>query len=286
MKKVKKQSRKLVIFYSVIIGLLIVVAAAILIFWPESDQGSSFPWILIAIIVLGLLSLGILIVLNLRRSKYAALLQDDYYKMYESISAALQNSTLSIFERRDVLMDISDLLLQAQQNNRPINTVIGNVDDFIKGIKTSFGYRSNIVFNLLSGVQNTIYVLAIVQVAVYFMRGTDSFFNTTIGLMILPYIVFLSFLIMPLLMRYLVSRQRKVWLAAALIVIMAAVYIGVNEILHRFGMNIPWVQTYFEKEIHFISSWGILAVLIIIIALSWFIKWYIRFRSIKNLQAG
>ncbi len=285
MKKVKKQSRKLVIFFSVIIGLLAVAAAAILIFWPESEQGDSFPWILIAIIVLGLLSLGILIVLNLRRSKYTALLQDDYYKMYENISAALQNSTLSIFERRDVLLDISDLLLQAQQNNRPINTVIGNVDDFIKGIKTSFGYRSNIVFNLLSGIQNTINVLVVVQVAIYFMRGTDSFFNTTIGLMILPYVVFVSFLINPL-MQYLVSRQRKVWFFAAALIGIVAVYIGVNEILHRFGMDIPWVQTYFEKEILFISSWGILAVLIIIIALSWFIKWYIRFRSIKNLQAG
>ena len=285
MKEVKGQSRKLVIFSAVIIGLLAVAAAAILIFWPESGQGDPFPWILIAIIVLGLLSLGILIVLNVRRSKYAALLQDDYYKMYESISAALQNSTLSIFERRDVLLDISDLLLQAQQDNRPINTVIGNVDDFIKGIKTSFGYRSNIVFNLLSGIQNTIFVLVIVQIAIYFMRGTDSFFNTTIGLMILPYIVLLSFLIMPL-MRYLVSRQRKVWLAAALIGVPAVVYISVNEILHRFGMDIPWVQTYFEREIPFINSWIILAVLVIITALSWFIKWFIRFRSIKNLQAG
>jgi hypothetical protein len=285
MKELKGQSRKLVIFSAVVIGLLVVAVAAILIFWPESKQGGSLPWILITIMVLGLLSLGILIVLNVRRSKYAALLQDDYYKMYESISAALQDSTLSIFERRDVLMDISDLLLQAQQNNRPINTVIGNVDDFINGIKTSFGYRSNIVFNLLSGIQNTIYVLAVVQIAIYFMRGTDSFFNTTIGLMILPYIVFLSFLIMPLMM-YILYRQRKVWFAAVLIGIVAVVYIGVNEILHKFGMDIPWVQTYFEKEIPFINSWGILVVLIIIVALSWFIKWYIRYRSIKNLQAG
>jgi len=285
MKEVKKQSRKSVIFSAVIIGLLAVAAAAIFIFWPESGQGDSFPWILIAIIVLGLLSLGILIVLNVRRSKYAALLQDDYYKMYESISAALQNSTLSIFERRDVLLDISDLLLQAQQDNRPINTVIGNVDDFIKGINTSFGYRSNIVFSLISGIQNTIYVLTVVQIAIYFMRGTDSFFSTTIGLMIIPHIVFVSFLMKPL-MQYLVSKQRKVWFFAAALIGIVAIYIGTNEILHRFGMDIPWVQTYFEREIPFINSWIILAVLIIIIALSWFIKWFIRFRSIKNLQAG
>lgn len=285
MKEIKGRSRKIIIFSAVIIGLLVVSVTAILIFWPESEQGDSLPWILITIMILGLLSLGILIALNLRRSKYAALLQDDYYKMYETISAALQDSTLSIFERRDVLMDISDLLLQAQQNNRPIDTVIGNVDDFIKGIKTSFGYRSNIVFNLLSGIQNTIFVLTVVQIAIYFMRGTNSFFNTTIGLMILPYIILLSFLIMPL-MRYLVSRQRKVWFVAALIGIVVVVYIGVNEILHRFGRDIPWMQTYFEKEIPFISSWSILAVLIIIVALSWFIKWFIRYRSIKNLQAG
>jgi hypothetical protein len=284
MRAVKKQSKKLIIFSAVVIGLLVVTVAALLIFRPESGQGNSLPWILIAIIVLGLLYLGVLIVLNVRRGKYAALLKDDYYEVYERIVAALQNSTLSIFERRDVLLDVADLLLQAQRNNRSIDTVIGNADDFVKGIKTSFGYRSNIVFNLLSGIQNTIYILTIVQIAIYFMRNTDSFFNTTIGLMIIPYIVLVSFLMMPL-MQYLVSKRRMVWFAAALIGIVA-VYIGINEILHRFGMNIHWVQTYFEKEIPFINSWIMLAVLIIIMALSWFTKWFIRFRSIKNLQTG
>ena len=84
--------------------------------------------------------------------------------------------------------------------------------------------------------------------------------------------------------RYLISKQKKVWFVAALIGIVA-VYIGANELLHKFGMNIPWVQTYFEKEINFIGSWVILTVLVTVVALSWFIKWYIRFRSIKNLQA-
>ncbi len=284
MRPIKKQSRKLVIFSSISIGLLTIASVAVLIFLLKSKQGDTFSWILIAIIILGLLFFGILIVLNVRRGKYAALLQDDYYKIYERIAAALQNSTLSLFERRDVLLDIADLLLQAQQNSRPINTVIGDVDEFVRGVKTSFGYRNNIIFNLLSGIQNVIYVLTVVQIVIYFMRGTDSFFSTTIGLMIIPYIVFVSFLMKPL-MQYLVSKQRKVWFAAALIGIVA-VYIGVNELLHRFGMDIPWVRTYFEKEILFIGSWVILALLVTVVALSWFIKWLIRFRSIKNLQAG
>jgi|GEM_PF-2810902 len=283
MRPIKKQSKKIVMFSAVLFGLLTIAAAAMLIFWPKSEQGEAYLWILIVIIILGLVSLGILIILNVRRGKYAALLQDDYYKMYERIAAALQNSALSIFERREVLLDIADLLLQAQQKNRPINTVIGNVDDFVKGIKTSFGYRNNIIFNLLSGIQNVTYGLIAVQVVLYLIRGTDSFFNTTIGLMIIPYVAFVSFLLIPL-KRYLISKQKKVWFVAALIGIVA-VYIGANELLHKFGMNIPWVQTYFEKEINFIGSWVILTVLVTVVALSWFIKWYIRFRSIKNLQA-
>jgi len=87
-------------------------------------------------------------------------------------------------------------------------------------------------------------------------------------------------------MQYLVSKQRKVWFFAAALIGIVAIYIGTNEILHRFGMDIPWVQTYFEREIPFINSWIILAVLVTVVALSWFIKWFIRFRSIKNLQAG
>ena len=59
----------------------------------------------------------------------------------------LENSTLSVFERREVILDISDLLFQAQENDRPISSVIKNndIDDFVKKIRLSYGYRHTVV---------------------------------------------------------------------------------------------------------------------------------------------
>ena len=94
-------------------------------------------------------------------------------------------------------MDISDLLFQAQENDRPISSVIENndIDDFVKKIRLSYGYRNTVVFNILSGIQNMLYVLVIVQLAIFLIRNTDTFFQTTMGLMMLPYLFFLSFIL-------------------------------------------------------------------------------------------
>ena len=163
---------------------------------------------------------------------------------------ALENSTLSIFERREINLDISELLLQAQEKKRPVNSVIeNNIEDFIERIKLSYGYRNGILFNILSGIQNLLFVLTIVQATIYLIRNTDPFFKTTMGLMILPYMFLLSFLLLPLL-KYLISRQKIIWFVIALVGLVS-LDLGSNELLRRFGSDIAWVQTYFRKRNHF-----------------------------------
>jgi hypothetical protein len=158
-----------------------------------------------------------MIILIAKRRGYSSFLRNDYYEVYERIVAALENSTLSIFERREILLDISELLLQAQGKKRPVNSVIeNNIEDFIGRIKLSYGYRNGIVFNILSGIQNFIFVLIIVQAAIYLIRQTDPFFEVTIGLMMLPYMFLLSLLLLTLL-KYLISRQKIVWFIIALV---------------------------------------------------------------------
>ncbi|MFC2159413.1 hypothetical protein ACFLQS_01705 [Actinomycetota bacterium] len=279
-----RQSKKIVIFSSILIGLLIISAIIMLVFWSNNGSGNSLLWILVVIIFFALISAVLVIILIAKRRGYSSFLRNDYYEVYERIVAALENSTLSIFERREILLDISELLLQAQEKKRPVNSVIeNNIEDFIGRIKLSYGYRNSVVFNILSGIQNFIFVLTIVQVAIYLIRQTDPFFETTIGLMMLPYMFLLSFLLLPLL-KYLISRQKIVWFIIAL-VSLVSLFLGSNEILRRFGSDIAWVQTYFEKEITFISSWYIVIILILVMVSSWFLKWFMRRQSIKKMKA-
>lgn len=279
-----RQSKKIVIFSSILIGLLIISAIIILLFWPNNGSGNSLLWILAIIIFFALISAVLMIILIAKRRGYSSFLKDDYYEVYERIVAALENSTLSIFERREILLDISELLLQAQEKKRQVNSVIeDNIEDFIGRIKLSYGYRNGIVFNIISGIQNFIFVLTIVQVAIYLIRQTDPFFKTTMGLMILPYMFLLSFILLPLL-KYLISRQKIIWFIISLVGLVS-VFLGSNELLRRFGSDIAWVQTYFDKEITFISSWLIVIILILIMLSSWFAKWFMRHQSIKKMKA-
>lgn len=280
-----RQSKKIVIFSSILIGLLIISSIIMFVFWLNNRSGNSLLWILIVIIFFALISAVLMIILIAKRRGYSSFLRNDYYEVYERIAAALENSTLSIFERKEILLDISELLLQAQEKKRPVNSVIeNNIEDFIERIKLSYGYRNGIVFNILSGIQNLLFVLTIVQAAIYLIRNTNSFFEVTMGLMMLPYMFLLSFLLLPLL-KYLISRQKIIWFIIALVGLVS-LFLGSNELLRRFGSNIAWVQTYFEKEITFISSWFIVIILILVMVLSWLAKWFMRRQSIKKMKAA
>jgi hypothetical protein len=198
---------------------------------------------------------------------------------------ALENSSLSIFERREILLDISELLLKAQQEGRSVDSVIEkDVHGFVDRIKLSYGYRNSIIFNILIGIQYFIYALVIVQGAVYLMRSTDTFFETTIGLMILPEMFILSFLLIPLL-RYFISHQKILWFILTLLGFVF-LFLGSTVLLRRFGGDISWVQTYLDKEINIISSWLIIIILAIIMVSIWLIKWFIRKWSIKKIKAA
>ncbi len=285
MKSLTRQSKKIVIFSSILIGLLVISSIIMFIFWPNNRSGNSLLWILTIIIFVALIFAVLMIILIVKRRGYSSFLRNDYYEVYERIVAALEDSTLSIFERREILLDISELLLQAQEKKRPINSVIeNNIEDFIERIKLSYGYRNGIVFNILSGIQNLLFVLTIVQIAIYLIRNTDPFFKTTMGLMMLPYMFFLSFLLLPLL-KYLISRQKTVWFIIALVGLVS-LFLGLNELLKRFGSDIAWVQTYFEKEITFISSWFIVIILILVMVSCWLAKWFMRRQSIKKMKAA
>ena len=280
-----RQSKKIVIFSSILIGLLIISSIIMFVFWPNNRSGNSLLSILTIIIFFALISAVLMIILIAKRRRYSSFLRNDYYEVYERIVLALENSTLSIFERREINLDISELLLQAQEKKRPVNSVIeNNIEDFIERIKLSYGYRNGIVFNILSGIQNLLFVLTIVQATIYLIRNTDPFFEATMGLMMLPYMFLLSFLLLPLL-KYLISRQKIIWFIIALVGLVS-LDLGSNELLRRFGSDIAWVQTYFEKEITFISSWFIIIILILVMVSSWLAKWFMRRQSIKKMKAA
>ena len=284
MTSLTRQSKKILILSLSLIGLLIVASIIIFVFWPKGSLKTSTPFIFAFLILFAVVASGFTVIFLIARRKKASYLKDDYFEVYESITAALENSTLSIFEKREVSLDISDLLFQAQENKRPVNSVIENndIESFVKNIKSSYGYRNTILFNLLSGIQYFIFVLSITQLAVFLVRDTEPFFETTLGLSILPEMFLLSFIVLPLL-RYFLSHQ-KILLSVASILGFMVIAFGLNALLKNFGTDFKWVQIYFQDEVSFISSWKMAVFFTLIMVVCWFLKWIIRNKSLKKVR--
>lgn len=284
MTSLTRQSKKIVILSSALIGVLIIASIFLFIFWPRSNSANSSPLVLALVILFAVIAASAAIIFLLAHRKKSSYLKNNYFEVYEKIAGILGSSDLSIFEQREVLMDISDLLFQAQENSRPISSIIENndLDSFIKRIKLSYGYRNGIVFNILSGIQNFIFVLVIIQLAIFLIRDSAPFFKTTIGIPILPDMFLLAFIVLPI-SKYFISRYKILWFIVTIFGFLIVAF-GLNALLRNFGIGSSWVQIYFEREIPFISSWSIAVILILVMAISWFLKWLLRYRSIQKMK--
>ncbi len=277
------KSKKIIILSLSLTGLFIIASILIFVLWPDDSLRTSTPLLFVLLILFAVVASGFTVIFLIARRKNASYLKDEYFEVYESITAALENSTLSIFEKREVSLDISDLLFQAQENKRPVNSVIENNDikGFVKNIKSSYGYRNTILFNLLSGMQNFVFVLFIIQLAIFLIRDTEPFFDTTLGLSILPGMFLLSFIVLPLL-RYFLSHQ-KILLSVVSVSGFMVIAFSLNILLKNFGTDLKWVQIYFQNEIAFISSWKMVIIFTLIMIICWFLKWIIRNKSLKKV---
>jgi len=277
MRGLTKQSRKWIMGIGVLILLLI--DGTVVLFAVAKPQSESRSWIMIVIVALAVLCGGAGAVMRIRRTKYAALLQEDFYAAYESIMVGVRNSVLSRFEQKEILLDVADLMLQAQENGRAAGEVVGeDTGVFVRKMIEACGYRGKFAFNLLYGLQTFIGVLIIVQAAIFLMRGDAMFFETTVGVMILPYLAVMSFVLIPLL-RVFIAKQKMlpVFLLPALLI---ALFIAVNEVLHAFGENAAWVKVYLDGEVNVISSWWILIILAAVFIACFLIKIWLRRRSL------
>lgn len=284
MNNLTKNSKKLITI-SVIVSLLVIISFIVLysIANKQGNISDGTPITMIIIILLALLSVTFMIFSRFKRTKYTKLLNKNFYEAYESFAEALQDSNLSLTEKKEVLLDVSGILLEAQQNGRTVSNVVGSdMDAFVNKVIQSFGYRNGFIFGILTGILYVMYMLLIIQTATYFIRDNGiSYFNTTVGISILPYIVAISMFALPFSQRF---AARKKYIKMILIpAIVLAIYITTHELLHKFGENISWINTYLDGETLLIKSWLIVTIWVVVIGSVLIAKELLRRRSIRNL---
>ena len=212
MSKITNKSKKLIIISTVISALLIITAIVWYAASGVDSQGRGFVFIFLAIVLLAVLATAVLIYSRLKRTEYTKELSQEYFEAYESVQDAVGSSNLTISERKEVLSDVAGMLYYAQTENRSAKDVVG--DDalaFVEKVKHSFGYRNSAAFFIIDALIYLIMIMCLLQVVNFFAHEqAETFFEATIGISIIPYMVALSFLVVPL-MRRSIARKKRGW---------------------------------------------------------------------------
>ena len=284
MNKLTNKSKRLVAVSAVISALLIITAVV----WyiaagGGDDSGRGGIFILLAIAVIAVAATAVLIYTRLKRNEYTKSFSREYFEVYEAVQDAAGNSNMTVSERKEVLSDVAEMLYYAQREGRSAEEVIGgDAQGFVDKVKEAFGYRNGAVFYLINGLMYLIMLLSLLQ-AVNFWAHEEviSFFDAKMGISIIPYMVALSFLIVPL-MRRSISQKKMGW-TFLIPVIFVVLYIASHEILYRIDTDSAWIKSYLDGEAGFIKSWWHLVAYSVMEGLGFFAKWYLRKRSVKKL---
>lgn len=91
--------------------------------------------------------------------------------LYKSITKYIQNSSLRGIEKEEILHQLLDMMLQAQNENKPINTIIGNdYEEFCQSIIKEYTEGRSTAYRLLSNIQTYLIWLLIISAIMILLR--------------------------------------------------------------------------------------------------------------------
>jgi len=281
MRKLTKKSRWM-LYLSIFISSLVVLSA--LLYFQAAKEKSDYisKAILIIIIIIAVLAVISMIISRLRIRKNTSNLTPAFFETYEQISDKLQGVAMSNLEKKETLSDILDLFLLASKDKRKVADVVGNdIDDFVYQIQQSFGYRSKLVFNILTGIQYSILYLFMMQGVEYLKSNENSFYNVGISISMALYLIPLAFIGIPLITNFI--RKNKLGLVIVVPLCILVMFIVFMETMHKYFIDIPWVYTLVEGDFSCIPSLGMLILWLVLLAIASLLKWVQRKVSISKL---
>lgn len=95
--------------------------------------------------------------------------------LYKSITIYIQNSNLRRIEKEEILQQIMDMILQAQNENKAISVIIGDdYQKFCKSIIQEYGINKDGIYRVLSFIQRYLSTLFIISLFMWILGGNIS----------------------------------------------------------------------------------------------------------------
>jgi DNA-binding ferritin-like protein (Dps family) len=226
-----------VVFSAAVLAFCVIITSLVWVVGLQRDKMASTSEYLTlgAVLVCSLASVGIVYVLRVRTTRYEKLLNQEFLREYQLVKESLGGSTLSSYQKKEVLEDVLDLLVSAQRDGKAVGAVVVDPVAFAQDIIASY--------------------LKPTRAAV--LRFCDSILAFVLDTSMVLLLGLVSFLVLPLTKG--LATKRNPWLYL-FPVAFGVVYVLLAELSRKNLYHLVWVRTWLDGTIKIIPSARVLVV--------------------------
>ena len=271
---------KILLISSVVLALLVIGSVLV---WQVSSvnqaDGENIPaFVVITIIVISVLSVFIVYFSKIQKKKYEKLLNEEYYEQYEIIKDAVMSSQLSAMTKKDIVEDVLELLLTAQESGEPVQFVVANSEEFARNIIQTFARPFRLaILNLYDAFIAFFLMVVGVTLVLWLEQTQQSFFLTRMDVSMLALFALVAFILLPVTKSGAGSRNPWIYLVP---VAGGVLFVLLAELLRAFFYDVKVVQQILDGTVRMVPNGMILAVYLLSIPLFLILKQISRKRMV------
>jgi DNA-binding ferritin-like protein (Dps family) len=249
---------KVLLVSSIILALLVIASVVV---WQINGQsnGEKIPMVVFAVIILiSVLSVFVVYFSKIQKRKYEKLLNQEYYEQYEIIKDAVANSQLSASTKKDIIEDILEILLSAQESGKNVREVIENTDMFANEIIQSFAMPFRLaMLNLYDSLIAFILMVVGASLLLWLEQTQQNFFTTELDISMTVFFLLVAFVLLPV--TKIGARKRNPWI---FIVPVAGgvLFVLMVELLRAFFYEVQAVQHFLDGTLRMVPNSMILLI--------------------------
>jgi DNA-binding ferritin-like protein (Dps family) len=249
---------KVLLVSSIILALLVIASVVV---WQINGQsnGEKIPMVVFAVIILiSVLSVFVVYFSKIQKRKYEKLLNQEYYEQYEIIKDAVANSQLSASTKKDIIEDILEILLSAQESGKNVREVIENTDMFANEIIQSFAMPFRLaMLNLYDSLIALILMVVGASLLLWLEQTQQNFFTTELDISMTVFFLLVAFVLLPV--TKIGARKRNPWI---FIVPVAGgvLFVLMVELLRAFFYEVQAVQHFLDGTLRMVPNSMILLI--------------------------
>lgn len=271
---------KVLLFSSIVLALMVIASIVV---WEITGQSSEeqMPTVLIvAIIIISILSIFVVYFSKIQKKKYEKLLNQEYYEQYEIIKDAVANSQLSVGTKKDIIEDILELLLSAQESGKTVASVVGDPQLFSQEIMSSFAkpYRLALL-DLFDSLIAFILMVVGASFMLWLEQAQQSFYTTKLDISMIAFFILVAFLIIPVTKAGTGTRNPWIFMVP---IAGGVLFVLIAELLRAFLYDVDLVRQLLDDSVRMVPNMVTLIIYLLSVPMFLILKRVFRRRMLKG----